>query len=232
MNLYVIIYVHARIEDNKQKQTTMIEYIKGELTELTPAMAVVEAHGVGYGLGITLNTYTALQKYGQGKDVKVYVHEQLVTGGRDDSFTLFGFSTKQERELYRLLITVNGVGGNTARMILSATTPGDLCNTISSGNEKMLKTVKGIGPKAAQRIILELKDKIISLGIAQELHATAGSAGAASNVNGEVRDEAVAALTALGFSPAPSAKVVTELLTQTPGMPVEQVIKMALKMIK
>ena len=122
----------------------MIEYIKGELTELTPAMAVVEAAGVGYGLGITLNTYTALQKYGQGKEVKIYVHEQLVTGGRDDSFTLFGFSTKQERELYRLLITVNGVGGNTARMILSATTPGDLCNTISSGNEKMLKTVKGI----------------------------------------------------------------------------------------
>lgn len=209
----------------------MIEYIKGELTELTPAMAVVEAAGVGYGLGITLNTYTALQKYGQGKEVKIYVHEQLVTGGRDDSFTLFGFSTKQERELYRLLITVNGVGGNTARMILSATTPGDLCNTISSGNEKMLKTVKGIGPKAAQRIILELKDKIVSLGIAQELHATAGSA-AASGVNSEVRDEAVAALTALGFSPAPSAKVVTELLQGNPDLPVEQVIKQALKLIK
>ena len=194
-------------------------------------MAVVEAGGVGYGLGITLNTYTALQKFGTGKDVKVYVHEQLVTGGRDDSFTLFGFSTKQERELYRLLITVNGVGGNTARMILSATTPGDLCNTISSGNEKMLKTVKGIGPKAAQRIILELRDKIVSLGIAQELHATAGTGGATS-VNSETRDEAVAALTALGFSPAPSAKVVTELLQQTPDMPVEQVIKQALKLIK
>ena len=209
----------------------MIEYIKGELTELTPAMAVVEAAGVGYGLGITLNTYTALQKYGQGKEVKIYVHEQLVTGGRDDSFTLFGFSTKQERELYRLLITVNGVGGNTARMILSATTPGDLCNTISSGNEKMLKTVKGIGPKAAQRIILELKDKIVSLGIAQELHVTAGTA-ALPGVNSEVRDEAVAALTALGFSPAPSAKVVTELLQGTPDLPVEQVIKQALKLIK
>lgn len=210
----------------------MIEYIKGELTELTPALAVVEAGGVGYGLNITLNTYTSLQKYGLQKEVRVYVHEQLTTGGRDDSFTLYGFSTKQERELYRLLITVNGIGGNTARMVLSATTPGDLCNTIASGNEKMLKTVKGIGPKAAQRIILELRDKIISLGIAQELHSTAGSAGSTVNINSEVRDEAVAALTALGFSPAPSAKVVGEILKANPDTPVEQVIKQALKMIK
>lgn len=205
----------------------MIEYIKGELTELTPAMAVVEAHGVGYALMITLNTYSAIQGK---KDVKLYVHEQLLTGGRDDSYTFFGFSTKQERELYRLLITVNGVGGNTARMILSACTPADLCNVIASGNEKMLKTIKGIGPKAAQRIILELKDKIVSLGIAEELHATAGSGSVA--VNAAVRDEAVAALTALGFSPAPSAKVVTEILTKEPDAPVEQVIKMGLKMIK
>ena len=144
---------------------------------------------------------------------------------------MYGFAGKQERELYRLLITVNGVGANTARMILSATTPADLCNTIASGNEKMLKTVKGIGPKAAQRIILELKDKIVSLGIAQELHATPGVA-AATNINGEIRDEAVAALSALGFSPAPSVKVVTEILTANPDTPVEQVIKMALKMIK
>lgn len=205
----------------------MIEYIKGELTELTPAMAVVEAHGVGYALSITLNTYSAIQGK---KEVKLYVHEQLVTGGRDDSFTFFGFSTKKERELYRLLITVNGVGGNTARMILSACTPGDLCNVIASGNEKMLKTVKGIGPKAAQRIILELRDKIVSLGIADELHATAGTQGVA--VNNAVRDEAVAALTALGFSPAPSAKVVTEILSKNPDTPVEQVIKLGLKMIK
>lgn len=209
----------------------MVEYIKGELTELNPALAVIEAAGVGYALGITLNTYTALQKNGLNHEAKLYVHEQLLTGGRDDSFTFFGFATKQERELYRLLITVNGVGGNTARMILSATTPGDLCNVISSGNEKMLKTVKGIGPKAAQRIILELKDKIVSLGIAQELHVTAGN-NAASNISSDVRDEAVAALTALGFSPAPSAKVVTEILSKEPETPVTQVIKIALKMIK
>lgn len=205
----------------------MIEYIKGELTELTPAMAVVEAHGVGYALAITLNTYSAIQGK---KETKLYVHEQLVTGGRDDSYTFFGFSTRKERELYRLLITVNGVGGNTARMILSACTPGDLCNVIASGNEKMLKTVKGIGPKAAQRIILELRDKIVSLGIADELHATAGTQG--TTINNAVRDEAVAALTALGFSPAPSAKVVTEILAKNPDTPVEQVIKLGLKMIK
>lgn len=216
---------------NKRKENKMIEYIKGELTELTPAMAVVEAAGVGYALNITLNTYTALQKIGTGHEVKVFVHEQLVTGGRDDSFTLFGFAGKKERELYRLLITVNGVGGNTARMILSATTPGDLCNTIASGNEKMLKAVKGIGPKGAQRIILELRDKIVSLGIAEELHATAGSQ-TPSAINSETRDEAVAALTALGFSPAPSAKVVTEILSQNASLAVEQVIKMALKLIK
>ena len=207
----------------------MIEYIKGQLTELTPAMAVVEAGGVGYALGITLTTYTALQKEGIGKDVKVYVHEQLVTGGRDDAFTLYGFSAKKERELYRLLITVNGVGGNTARMILSATTPGDLCDTIASGNEKMLKTIKGIGPKGAQRIILELRDKIVSLGITAETHSPGGNA---TSVNSEVRDEAVAALTALGFSPAPSQKIVTEILKTQEGLAVEQVIKMALKMIK
>lgn len=212
----------------------MIEYIKGELTELTPAMAVIEAGGVGYGLCITLNTYTSLQGTKNKEDnvTKLYVHEQLVTGGRDDSFTLYGFSSKQERELYRLLITVNGVGGNTARMILSATTPADLCNTIASGNEKMLKTVKGIGPKAAQRIILELRDKIVSLGITGELHASAGTDGAAETVNSDIRDEAVAALSALGFSPAPSAKAVTAILKEAPDTPVQDVIKAALKMIK
>ena len=150
----------------------MIEYIHGDLTELTPAMAVVETAGVGYGLNISLNTYTAIQ----GKqEVKLYVHEVLVAGGRDDSFTLFGFASKQERELYRQLITVSGVGGNTARMILSSMSPSELCNVISTGNEKMLKTVKGIGLKTAQRIIIDLKDKIVSLGIADELPANGGN---------------------------------------------------------
>ncbi len=204
----------------------MIEYIKGELTDLTPTMAVVEASGVGYALNISLNTYTAIQ--GKGI-VKLYVHEVLVAGGRDDSFTLFGFASKQERELYRLLITVSGVGANTARMILSSMSPNELCSVISSGNDKMLKGVKGIGLKTAQRIIIDLKDKIVSLGIAAELPANGGNV---AMVNNDVKDEAVSALTMLGFSPAPSAKVVVEILKAQPDLAVEQVIKLALKQIK
>lgn len=204
----------------------MIEYIKGELTDLTPTMAVVETAGVGYGLNISLNTYTAIQ----GKsNVKLFVHEVLVAGGRDDSFTLYGFVSRQERELYRLLITVSGVGANTARMILSSLSPSELCSVISTGNEKMLKGVKGIGLKTAQRIIIDLKDKIVSLGIADELPANGGNV---EMVNNDVKEEAVSALTMLGFSPAPSAKVVVEILKAQPNLKVEEVIKLALKQIK
>lgn len=204
----------------------MIDYIKGELAELTPVQAVVEAYGVGYAMNISLNTYEAI--LGK-KDVKLYVHESLVTGGRDDSYTFFGFASKQERDLYRLLITVSGVGANTARMILSSASPAELANAISTGNERLLKGVKGIGLKTAQRIIVDLKDKILSLGIAQEV--SAGTA-AGSTIPVDVRDEAVAALTMLGFSPAPTAKVVTAILTDDASLTVEQVVKLALKQIK
>ena len=204
----------------------MIDYIKGELAELTPVQAVVEAYGVGYAMNISLNTYEAIQGK---KDVKLYVHESLVTGGRDDSYTFFGFASKQERDLYRLLITVSGVGANTARMILSSASPVELANAISTGNERLLKGVKGIGLKTAQRIIVDLKDKILSLGIAQEV--SAGTA-AGSTIPVDVRDEAVAALTMLGFSPAPTAKVVTAILTDDASLTVEQVVKLALKQIK
>lgn len=204
----------------------MIDYIKGELAELTPAQAVVEAYGVGYALNISLNTYEAIQ----GKaNVKLFVYEALVTGGRDDSYTFYGFASKQERDLYRLLITVSGVGANTARMILSSASPSELCNAISTSNERVLKSVKGIGLKTAQRIIVDLKDKILSLGIAQEV--AAGTA-TDSTIPVDVRDEAVAALTMLGFSPAPTAKVVTAILTDDATLPVEQVVKLALKQIK
>ena len=205
----------------------MIEYIKGELAELTPAMAVVEAHGVGYALNISLNTYSAIQSK---KDIKLYVHEAIMTGGRDDNYTLYGFANKQERALYRLLITVSGVGANTARMILSSLTPAELCNVIANGDEKMLKTVKGIGLRTAQRIIVDLKDKIMQSGIADELHVSSQPNTPA--VNAAIKDEAVSALTMLGFSPAPSAKVVVSILAEQPDLPVEQVVKLALKMIK
>lgn len=206
----------------------MIDYIKGELAELTPAQAVVEAYGVGYALNISLNTYEAIQ----GKEnVKLFVHEALVTGGRDDSYTFFGFASKQERDLYRLLITVSGVGANTARMILSSASPSELCNAISTSNERVLKSVKGIGLKTAQRVIVDLKDKIVSSGIASELHVSTGREESPA-INNAVKDEAVSAMTMLGFSPAPAAKVVTAILTEQPDMAVELVIKEALKRIK
>ena len=205
----------------------MIEYIKGQLAELTPALAVVEAAGVGYALNISLTTYSGIQGK---KEVKLYVHEALTTGGRDDSFTLFGFVNKQERELYRLLITVSGVGANTARMMLSSMNPTELCNAIANGDERMLKTVKGIGLKTAQRIIVDLRDKIMASGIANELHV--GGEKAESTLNNAVKEEAVAALTMLGFSPAPIAKVVVSILQKQANLPVEQVVKEALKLLK
>lgn len=204
----------------------MIEYIRGELTELTPAQAVLEAAGIGYSLNISLNTYSAIQGK---KEVKLYVHESLVTGGRDDNFTFYGFYSKQERDLYRMLITVSGVGANTARMILSAISPAELCNVIANGDERMLRSVKGIGLKTAQRIIVDLKDKIVSSGIATELHV---SDQPQNMVHSGIRDEAVSALTMLGFSPAPSAKVVESILKESDSMPVEQVVKLALSRIK
>ena len=210
------------------KQTLMIEYIKGELTDLTPAVAVVEAAGVGYALNISLTTYSAIQGR---REVKIFVHESLVTGGRDDSFTLFGFQSRQERELYRMLITVSGVGANTARMMLSSMSPAELCNAIANGDERMIKSVKGIGLKTAQRVIVDLKDKIMASGIADELHVGT-QRGDAQMVNTAVKDEAVGALTMLGFSPAPAAKVVTAILNEQPDMAVEMVVKEALKRIK
>ena len=200
----------------------MIDYIKGELTELTPAIAVVEAAGVGYAMNISLNTFTAIQGK---KEVKLYVYESI----REDAHVLFGFASKKEREMFLLLITVSGVGPNTARMVLSSMSPAELCDSISTGNERMIKTIKGIGLKTAQRIIVDLRDKIVTLGITQEI-PDGGSI--EQPVNNQVKDEAVSALTMLGFSPAPSQKVVVKILQDNPAMPVELVVKMALKMIK
>ena len=201
----------------------MIEYVKGQVAELTPAIAVIECHGVGYCLNISLNTFSALQ----GKqEAKLYVYEAI----REDAHVLFGFATRQERALFLLLISVSGIGGNTARMILSALTPVELINVISSGNDKLLKTVKGIGLKTAQRIIVDLKDKIATVEIE-------GNTGLATRVtsplaqNSEVMEEAVAALTMLGFPPAPSQKVALAILKEEPDAPVERVIKLALKQL-
>lgn len=196
----------------------MIEYIKGELTEITPAMAVIECNGLGYGINVSLNTFSAIQGK---KEVKLYIYESI----REDAYILYGFATKQERELFLLLISVSGIGGNTARMILSALTPSELCNVISSGNDKLLKTVKGIGLKTAQRIIVDLKDKISTTDIG----TSTTSAPISITANNEIYEEAIAALTMLGFAQAPSQKVVAAILKEEPEAAVEKVIKLALK---
>ncbi|MGI6793227.1 Holliday junction branch migration protein RuvA [Bacteroides sp. KG68] len=198
----------------------MIEYIKGEIAELRPATAVIDCNGLGYGINISLNTYAAIQGK---KECKLYIHEAI----REDAYTLYGFADKQERELFLLLISVSGIGGNTARMILSALSPSELINVISTENATLLKTVKGIGLKTAQRVIVDLKDKIKTGGVATD---TAGITGIpASTVNTQVQEEAISALTMLGFAQAPSQKVVLAILQEDPQAPVEQVIKIALK---
>ncbi len=203
----------------------MIEYIKGELTELTPALATVEACGVGYGLNISLNTFSAIQGK---KEVKLYVYEAI----REDAHVLFGFVNKKEREMFLLLITVSGVGANTARMMLSGMSVAELCNAISTGNAKLIQGIKGIGKMTkmtAQRIIVDLRDKIVTLGISDEIPA---GGQIAAPVNNQVKDEAIAALTMLGFAPAPTQKVVLQILQSQPNAPVEEVVKLALKQIK
>lgn len=196
----------------------MFEYIKGTLADLTPAMAIIECNGPGYALNISLNTYTALQ--GQ-KECKLYVYEAI----REDAFTLYGFADKYEREFFLQLIAVSGVGGNTARMILSAFSPPELYHLITGGNVNLLKTVKGIGLKTAQRIIIELKDKVKP----DDGGGSAITGKQSASPHSVVRDEALAALAMLGFAVASSQQVVSAILKEEPDAPVEKVIKLSLK---
>lgn len=197
----------------------MIEYLKGKLADLSPALAIVECHGVGYGVNVSLNTFSALQ----GKEeVKLWITESI----REDAYQLWGFATRVERDLFVLLTSVSGIGAASARMVLSAMSPSELCDVIGSGDDKMLRQVKGIGPKAAQRIIVDLRDKMATIGI-----DISQAKPAAQKVDSEVMRESVAALTMLGFSPAPTQKAVQKILTDEPTCTVEQVIKKALKML-
>ena len=195
----------------------MIDYIRGEVAELTPAYAVLEAYGVGYKLQISLYTYSAVQGK---KEARLYVYEAI----REDAYLLFGFAGKQERELFELLLSVSGVGAGTARTILSAFAPEELARIIGREEAGLLKNVKGIGAKTAQRIIVDLKDKMAKTG----LSGSSSGVEPASPLS-QVQDEAVQALTMLGFAPAASLKVVVALLKEQPDAPVEQVIKWALK---
>lgn len=201
----------------------MIDYVRGIVDELSPTQTTIECNGVGYALNISLNTYTALQ----GKsEARLFVYENI----REDAWTLFGFATKEERAIFLLLISVSGVGGNTARTMLSSYSAAELAGIIMDGNEKLLKTVKGLGAKTAQRIIVELKDKVASLGISTT-SVTDGAGSTAPSINTEVYNEAFEALKMLGFPPAPVAKAVKAILKDDPDARVEKVIKVALKML-
>ena len=200
----------------------MIDYLKGIVGELTPATATIECAGVGYLCQISLNTYAALQGKTEGK---LYVYEAI----REDAWVLFGFASKAERELFLLLIGVSGVGGNTARTMLSSFSATELATIIMEGNERLLKSIKGLGTKTAQRIVVELKDKVTSLAL--QGGSTTRTADATLNINQEVYNEAVEAMRALGFLPAPVAKAIRAILKDEPAAPVEKVIKMALKMM-
>ena len=196
----------------------MIEYIKGEIVELTPARLILECGGVGYELNISLTTYSA---FNGKKTGKLFVYEVI----REDAHLWFGFAERVERELFLLLTSVSGVGPNTARMILSSLPPKELVEAIASKNEAVLTAVKGIGLKTAQRILVDLKNKVKNVEGLASVEVTEAPS------NGAVAEEAVAALVMLGFQKAASQKAVTAILKGSPAMAVEQVIKTALRML-
>jgi len=193
----------------------MIDYITGTVTGLNPAFVVVECGGIGYTINISLNTYEALDK---SVTCKILIHESI----REDAHLLFGFATEEERELFRQLITVSGVGAGTARMMLSSVRPGDLREAITGGDVSTLKAVKGIGLKTAQRIIVDLKDKIGK-------HVGSGEIIAFSD--NTAREEALSALVMLGFARSSAIKVIDNLLKESRTLPVEEIVRRALKLL-
>ncbi len=197
----------------------MYEYIKGEIAELSPARVVIEAAGVGYDISISLQTYSEIEHQ---TEAKIYTHYVV----REDAQLLYGFASKFERELFRHLLSVSGVGGNTARMILSTYSPDELRNIIATGNATLLKNVKGLGLKTAQKIIVELSGKVIATTPYEERQLL-------SKVqdNNEIYDEALAALTMLGFTRTASDKALKAVLKQNPSCSVEEAIRFSLKQL-
>lgn len=201
----------------------MLEYIHGRLAELSATAAIVDVNGVGYELNITLNTYSELEKSaapsaGSAATARLYVHEVI----REDACVLYGFATKRERELFRDLIGVSGVGAASARMILSGITAAELEQVISTGDERRLKMVKGIGGKTAQRIIVDLRDKIKPLE--DSLLQQPGT-------RSEAYDDALAALVTLGNPRAAAEKALNKLFAENPGLTVQQAIKMSFPLL-
>lgn len=194
----------------------MYDYISGPVIELSPAYAVVEAGGIGYHINISVQTYAELEN---ADSARVYIHFIV----REDAQILYGFATKEERELFRLLISVSGVGGNTARMILSTYSPSELSNIIASENSGLLKNVKGLGLKTAQKIIVELRDKTLGIGSKADTQSSFAQSG------GEAYSEAVAALAMLGFGKAASDKAVRAVMKDNPTAAVEEIVRLSLK---
>lgn len=193
----------------------MLEYIKGNIAELNPASVIIDNNGIGYEIGISLSTYSQLE----GRtEAKLLLHEVI----REDAHLLFGFATTRERELFRLLIGVSGVGANTARVILSSIAPAELETVIATADERQLKAVKGVGAKTAQRIIVDLRDKIKPVDSSLIIERTATT---------DAFNEGLAALTMLGFPRQASEKVLKKLFAYDPSLRVESAIKQALKML-
>ncbi|MGZ2371047.1 Holliday junction branch migration protein RuvA [Ancylomarina sp. YFZ004] len=193
----------------------MFEYIKGDLNDLTPTAVIVENHGMGYFINITLNTYSQLSGH---TSAQLYLHQVI----RDDAHLLFGFKEQKEREIFRLLISVSGVGANTARMMLSSLTSEEVKKAIFSNNSKTLQDVKGIGAKTAQRIIIELKDKI---GKEDEMGEIVLA------MDNTIREEALSALVMLGFAKNSIAKMLDKIIKANAPTSVEELIKIALKQL-
>lgn len=198
----------------------MYEYFKGEVTDISPTQVIIEAAGVGYLLNISLQTYSQL---GESKEAKLYVHQYNM---RDDLPIPYGFYTKQERSVFRQLIEVSGVGGNTARTILSTFSPVELSHIIATGDAATLKKVKGLGQKTSEKVIVELRDKILST-VSADGDEEAAVATPSQDV--AVTIEAINALQMLGFNRSASEKVVKNVIAENPGEKIEKIIKLALK---
>ena len=196
----------------------MYEYIKGTLIAADPAQAVVETGGIGYHLLITLQTYSAIH---ERKDVLLWIHLQV----RDDAHLLYGFATRDEREIFRLLIGVTGVGPNTARMVLSAMSNAELRNAIVTGDVVRIKSIKGIGTKTAERMIIDLRDKMMKIGLDPDAQGTQAPPVSATGV------EASAALQQLGFQRSAVEKVISRLQKENPSFGLEDLIRQALKLL-
>ena len=198
---------------------------------MSPTLAVIEAGGVGYAINIALTTFTQLSGKERsngdaGQSCRLYCTEII----REDTHELYGFPTKGERALFEMLMTVSGIGGNTARLVLSAFSAADVRQILATGNVKALSSIKGLGPKTAQRMIVDLKDKVLKIDLGAETSSMLFEEEPAA-ADSEVKTEAVSALTMLGFAAAASSKAVDKILTQNPQASVEAVIRQALKLL-